>query len=186
VQHGDVQPEPGHVTDGADAGTASGDRTLTTDGPVSSTETVLSPDIPNLASMLRAAGYEAQYRGKWHLSKGPTGGYDVSPEDLAAYGFEGWVAPDAGEDTRPPNFGGGRADHDTAYIEQAVAFLLERAANDDHRPFCLVVALVNPHCSPSRASGPTTTPATGWTATSGCLRVSTRTSPPTSSQRPTR
>jgi arylsulfatase A-like enzyme len=119
--------------------------TLTADGPVSGTETELSREIPNLASMLRAAGYEVQYRGKWHLSKGPTGGYDATPDDLAAYGFEGWVAPDAGGDTRPPNFGGGRADHDAAYIEQAVAFLHEHAASDARRPFCLVVSLVNPH-----------------------------------------
>jgi arylsulfatase A-like enzyme len=119
--------------------------TLTADGPFSRTETELSRNIPNLASMLGAGGYEVQYRGKWHLSKGPTGGYDATPEDLAAYGFEGWVAPDAGGDTSPPHFGGGRADHDAAYIEQAVAFLHERAASDAQRPFCLVVSLVNPH-----------------------------------------
>jgi arylsulfatase A-like enzyme len=119
--------------------------TLTADGPVSRTETELGRDIPNLASMLRAGGYEVQYRGKWHLSKGPTGGYDARPEDLAAYGFDGWEAPDAGGDTTPPHFGGGRADHDAAYVEQAVAFLHERAAVDVDRPFCLVVSLVNPH-----------------------------------------
>jgi arylsulfatase A-like enzyme len=119
--------------------------TLTADGPVSCTELELGRDIPNLASMLRAGGYDVQYRGKWHLSKGPTGGYDATAEDLAAYGFYGWVAPDAGGDTRPPNFGGGRADHDAAYIEQAVAFLRERAAHTAGRPFCLVVSLVNPH-----------------------------------------
>ena len=44
--------------------------TLTADGPFSATETVLSPELPNLASMLRAAGYDVQYRGKWHLSRG--------------------------------------------------------------------------------------------------------------------
>jgi choline-sulfatase len=119
--------------------------TLTTDGPVSSSETELSREIPNLASMLRGAGYEVQYRGKWHLSKGPTGGFDATPEDLAAYGFDGWVAPDAGGNTGPPNFGGGRADHDAAYVEQAASFLRERAAQDGQGPFCLVVSLVNPH-----------------------------------------
>jgi arylsulfatase A-like enzyme len=119
--------------------------TLTADGPVSRTERELDREIPNLASMFHAAGYDVQYRGKWHLSKGATGGYDATPEDLAGYGFEGWVAPDAGGDTRPPNFGGGRANHDAAYIEQAVAFLRERAAHTDARPFCLVISLVNPH-----------------------------------------
>jgi arylsulfatase A-like enzyme len=119
--------------------------TLTADGPVSCTETELSRDIPNLASMLRAAGYDVHYRGKWHLSKGPAGGFDATADDLAAYGFDGWVPPDAGGDTRPPNFGGGRADHDAAYIGQAVSFLHERAARTDARPFCLVLSLVNPH-----------------------------------------
>jgi arylsulfatase A-like enzyme len=50
-----------------------------------------------------------------------------------------------GGDARPPNFGGGRADHDAAYIEQAVAFLRERAVDTDREPFCLVISLVNPH-----------------------------------------
>jgi len=68
--------------------------TLTDDGPFSSTETELSPALPNLASMLRDGGYEVQYRGKWHLSKGPAGSFDVTAEAIAGYGFEGWLAPD--------------------------------------------------------------------------------------------
>lgn len=119
--------------------------TLTGDGPVSCTETELGRDIPNLATMLRAGGYEVHLRGKWHLSKGPGGAFDASPEDLAAFGFDGWVRPDAGGDVRPESFGGGRADHDARYIEQAVAFLRERAERGGERPFCLVVSLVNPH-----------------------------------------
>lgn len=120
--------------------------TLTGDGPVSCTETELSREIPNLATMMRAAGYDVHYRGKWHLSKAPDGGaFDATPEDLAAYGFDGWVAPDAGGDVRPESFGGGRADHDARYIEQALAFLRERAERPGERPFCLVISLVNPH-----------------------------------------
>jgi choline-sulfatase len=120
--------------------------TLTDDGPVSATETVLSPQLPNLASMLRAGGYDVHYRGKWHLSKGSDGGLDdVTAQEIAAYGFEGWVPPDAGGDTRPENFGGGRADHDAGYIAQAVEFLRGRAMSERAAPFCLVVSLVNPH-----------------------------------------
>ena len=48
------------------------------------------------------------YRGKWHLSKGVDGAFDATADDLAAYGFDAWVPPDAGGDTHPPNFGGGR------------------------------------------------------------------------------
>src|SRR3954452_25516384 len=69
--------------------------TLTDDGPFSTTETVLSPQLPNLASMLRAGGYDVHYRGKWHLSNGRPGGYDATAKDLAACGFDGWVTPDA-------------------------------------------------------------------------------------------
>lgn len=119
--------------------------TLTEDGPVSATERVLDPRIPNLATMLREGGYDVHWRGKWHLCKGPGGGSDVIADDVAAYGFDGWVGPDAGGDTRPEGFGAGRAGHDAAYIEQAVEFLTERAAVVDAPPFCLVVSLVNPH-----------------------------------------
>src|SRR5271167_2033875 len=38
--------------------------TLTANGPVSATERELSPDIPNIATMLGAAGYDVHYRGK--------------------------------------------------------------------------------------------------------------------------
>jgi choline-sulfatase len=37
--------------------------TLTADGPVSCTETELSRDIPNLATVLRAGGYDVHSRG---------------------------------------------------------------------------------------------------------------------------
>jgi arylsulfatase A-like enzyme len=120
--------------------------TLTGDGPFSCTERELSRDLPNLATMLRAGGYDVHYRGKWHLSKGIDGAFDATADDLAAYGFDGWVPPDAGGDTHPPNFGGGRADHDARYIEQALSFLHERATRaGGSPPFCLVVSLVNPH-----------------------------------------
>lgn len=39
----------------------------------------LSPELPNLASVLRAAGYRTGYFGKWHLGAGP---------DLTPHGFE--------------------------------------------------------------------------------------------------
>ncbi len=119
--------------------------TLTDDGPFSATERILDPALPNLGTMLRDGGYDVHWRGKWHLSKGPEGGGRLTAEELAAYGFEGWTPPDAGGDTRSENFGGGRAAHDTAYLEQALEFLRARADSDSERPFCLVVSLVNPH-----------------------------------------
>jgi arylsulfatase A-like enzyme len=97
--------------------------------------------------MLIDAGYDAQYRGKWHLSKGADGGKPDASE-IALYGFKGWRAPDAGEDTAPENFGGGFANHDKAYVQQAIEYLRQvksRRAKGDHQPYCLVLSLVNPH-----------------------------------------
>ena len=96
--------------------------------------------------MLRAGGYDVHYRGKWHLSKGPKGGFGVTAEQVAAYGFDGWIAPDGGGDQLPESFGGGRADHDAPYIAQALEFLQERArAAPGAPPFFLVLSLINPH-----------------------------------------
>jgi choline-sulfatase len=116
--------------------------TLTWGGVWSPTENVLDPTLPNLAKMLRAVGYRVHYRGKWHLSKGGSGESSLYGADVAIYGFEGWIPPDAGEDTKTVNFGGGYANHDARYVEEGVEFL-RRA--DPERPFCLVLSLVNPH-----------------------------------------
>ncbi|MCG8530867.1 MAG: sulfatase-like hydrolase/transferase, partial [Desulfovibrionales bacterium] len=116
-------------------------RTLTYGGDMSPSETTLDPTIPNLATWLSGEGYNVQYRGKWHMSKGATT-EDPSPAEIATYGFMGWVAPDAGEDTKPENFGGGFANHDEMYIAQAVKFLREQKANPSKQPFCLIVSLV--------------------------------------------
>jgi arylsulfatase A-like enzyme len=119
--------------------------TLTQGGAFSATETVLDPRLPNLATMLRAGGYDVHYRGKWHLSKGPDGGEDVRPEDVAAYGFDGWIGPDAGGDTRTTSFGAGRADHDARYLEQSLELLDELSSTPQEKPWALVISLINPH-----------------------------------------
>jgi choline-sulfatase len=116
--------------------------TLTWGGLYSPTEPVLDPTLPNLAHMLRAGGYRVHYRGKWHMSKGATGESSLYGADVGIYGFEGWLPPDSGEDAKTINFGGGYANHDARYIEEAVAFLRRAEAR---QPFCLVLSLVNPH-----------------------------------------
>jgi choline-sulfatase len=116
--------------------------TLTWGGLWSPTENTLDPTVTNLATLLRPAGYRVHYRGKWHLSKGASGESSLYGADVAIYGFEGWLPPDAGEDIKTINFGGGFANHDARYVEEAVAFL-RRA--DPEQPFCLVLSLVNPH-----------------------------------------
>jgi arylsulfatase A-like enzyme len=127
----------------------------------SDAETVLDPSTPNLATALwNGAGYEVHYRGKWHLSKGSGDTENgLLGEDLAIYGFRGWLPPDAGEDTKIENLGGGFANHDARYAEQAAEFL--RGAAELDRPFCLVASLVNPH---DVLTYPNTYQAGGYTA----------------------
>lgn len=122
-------------------------QTLTYGGDYSPAEVVLNNTLPNLARMLIGNGYDVQYRGKWHLSKGE-GENGLTASDVAMYGFKGWQAPDAGEDTKPENFGGGFANHDKAYVQQSIEFLEQarrRRSHGDHQPYCLVISLVNPH-----------------------------------------
>ncbi len=120
--------------------------TLTEEFGQSETEFHLDPRLPNLATLLKSAGYDVVYKGKWHLSKGVTDGNgDYHPDNLARYGFDGWVPPDAGQDTKEANYGGGTADHDSDYLEQALDYLQYRIDNPGGNPFCLVISLVNPH-----------------------------------------
>ena len=126
-------------------------QTLTTGGTYSNAEQTLNPQTPNIARLLEPLGYDCQYRGKWHVSKGNNTGDpygDVTSEDIALFGFKGWVGPDAGEDAKPENFGGGFANHDQMYIRQALEYLKEvkeRRSKGDYQPYCLVISLVNPH-----------------------------------------
>jgi choline-sulfatase len=119
--------------------------TLTSGGTLSAGEPQLAPTFQNMAHVLGSAGYNVQYRGKWHLSKGAGGGKPTA-EDVAAYGFAGWLPPDAGEDTAVENFGGGQANNDAAYAAQAAEFLATQTPADTaQQPFALVVSFVNPH-----------------------------------------
>lgn len=117
--------------------------TLTPPGTTNDDQHDLPLSIQNMARLLKSAGYDVQYCGKWHMSKGANDGA-VTAADVAAYGFDGWVAPDAGGDIDPESFGGGCADNDQPYIDQAVAFL-NNAHAGDAQPWALIVSLVNPH-----------------------------------------
>jgi choline-sulfatase len=123
-------------------------------GPKSGNEPELQPDTPNLAQMLRRAGYEVAYKGKWHLTH-PSGTGSLlggwAPSDAERlrreYGFADWEPPDAGENAKAEHFGAGNAGPlgegwDEVYTKQAERWL-ERP--DLPEPFCLVVSLVNPH-----------------------------------------
>lgn len=134
--------------------------TLTFGTNYSDTEQVLARNIPNLATVLRDAGYDVVYKGKWHLSK-PLSDPQTEeearqawrPRDVGIYGFDRWEPPDAGENQDLDQFGGGTANNDERFMtgrtgngreQEGVLDYLRHVARPDH-PFCLVVSLVNPH-----------------------------------------
>jgi choline-sulfatase len=123
-------------------------------GSSSGGEAELSPSTPNLARLMRDRGYNVVYKGKWHLTH-PLGGEGSllggwSERDSARierdYGFAEWEAPDAGENAKATNFGGGIAGEgegwDEVYTRQVESWLGQQQLPE---PFCLVVSLVNPH-----------------------------------------
>ena len=114
-----------------------------TPGPTA--QTTLQPGLKNIGRMLADAGYDVQYRGKWHISKDPTGTLAVqSPGDLERYGFGGWIPPEAGTDQAAAVFGGGDTNYDAQYASQAAEFL-KSADPKSKRPFALFVCFANPH-----------------------------------------
>lgn len=121
------------------------EQTLQTGDENSLNQPTLHPGTQNMANMLASAGYDVQYRGKWHISKDPSGTLDIqSQSDLARYGFQGWHPPDGGQDQKPAHFGGGDTDYDAQYAAQAAEFL-RSAKPGSSRPFALFVCLINPH-----------------------------------------
>ncbi len=125
----------------------------------------LSPDIPNLATVISAAGYAVPYKGKWHCNKAaanvdvwateppctPDEGW--VPEDVTKYGFQRWNPQDAGANQDICQAGGGSVDNDDRYMhddgdmalgqEGVIAYLTGPAAKE--APFFLTVSIVNPH-----------------------------------------
>lgn len=83
---------------------------------------------PNLATMLRAAGYDVVWKGKWHLSA-PLNGEYWTEEDIEhlerSYGMKGWNPPDAGnlagatsatDYVSLATLGGGHPNNDGRYV----------------------------------------------------------------------
>jgi len=104
--------------------------------------------LPNMGNIFANAGYDVQYRGKWHLSKAPNSPEDpnaLMASDVAMFGFKGWIPPDAGEDAAPEHFGGGWPNQDARYIAEAKEWLSARKESGDEQPFLMVLSLVNPH-----------------------------------------
>ncbi|HEY0391607.1 MAG TPA: sulfatase-like hydrolase/transferase [Solirubrobacterales bacterium] len=112
----------------------------------------LPVELKNLATVMKAAGYNVVYKGKWHCSK-PAKKEDAVPADLEKYGFQRWNPPDAGANQSVPEAGGGFIDNDGRFIDQvgtvadgtegALQYLGSSAAQQ--QPFFMVISVVNPH-----------------------------------------
>ena len=175
AQHGAVEVleydnsgRPDAVPDGASAGATLQASTLLVK---ERRQRALSSQLQNMAKILRTAGYHVVYKGKWHLTKPLQ--YSLSLDqkywtevDVAnlaeRYGFHGWTMPDAGDNLKVANMGGGRINNDGRFVDgsgQAAKYgnsiprdRLERESAlhflktyDGEAPFCLIVSLVNPH-----------------------------------------
>ena len=75
-------------------------------------EPELSPETQSIAHVLRAAGYHVALKGKWHLTKPVDGEWGRADTDRLEreFGFADWDPPDAGENAKAENFGGGIAE----------------------------------------------------------------------------
>lgn len=127
--------------------------TLELDMPADQYPQVEMPlDFANPATVMKAAGYNVVYKGKWHLNK-PANGSTWVPEDVNQYGFTRWNPQDAGANQDIPEAGGGSVDNDGRFMnddgsveageEGALAYLRSVAAQQ--QPFFMVISLVNPH-----------------------------------------
>jgi len=115
-------------------------------------ELPLPATMPNLATMMKAAGYNPVYKGKWHCAKPEEKEHDT-PADLERYGFLRWNPPDAGANQSVPQAAGGYVDNDGRFVdskgevsagaEGTLEYLSSAAAQQ--QPFFLVISLVNPH-----------------------------------------
>ena len=119
-------------------------------------------DLPNIGTVMSAAGYNVVYKGKWHCSKPADPGGNWVPSDLSKYGFARWNPQDAGANQDPSEGGGaptvdwsteeggnndGRFMNDDGDFEagkEGVLAYLNFVARGQ-QPFFLIISLVNPH-----------------------------------------
>lgn len=105
-----------------------------------SRQPVLNPAYPTFGKLLRSAGYQTPYTGKWHAS--------VPQQDkggLENYGFDFFIYYDPTGDNLQGTYGDEiRGYHNDSYSAgQGVDWLLNKRPTD--QPWCLTVSLINPH-----------------------------------------
>jgi arylsulfatase A-like enzyme len=137
--------------------------------PVQRRLPILPSRLPNLATVMAAAGYHVELKGKFHLTRPVVFNHEMkrhywSAADTAhvaeRYGFHGWNPPDMSDPQSLSDLGGGAINNDGRFVDgngtaaghpgsydvmhrqSAVHFL---NTYDGDKPFCLIVALVNPH-----------------------------------------
>jgi arylsulfatase A-like enzyme len=113
------------------------------DGPTTTPpahQPVLNPAFPTWGKLLRTAGYQTPYIGKWHVSI-PS----QSPGTLDPYGFDFMSYYDPTGDNLQGTYGDEtQGFHNDAYCaSQAVDWLTQTTL--PAQPWCLTVSLVNPH-----------------------------------------
>ena len=130
---------------------------------------ILPSHLPNLGTVMAAAGYHVVLKGKFHLSRPVQYNQEMkrfywSEADIAhlaeRYGFNGWNPPDMSDPQSLTDLGGGAINNDGRFVDgsgtaagkvrpsdelyrqSAVHFL---NTYDGDKPFFLIVGLVNPH-----------------------------------------
>ncbi|NJL55139.1 sulfatase-like hydrolase/transferase [bacterium] len=129
----------------------------------------LSPDIPNIATVMAEAGYHVVLKGKFHLSRPVCWNTEEqrhywSDADVSfvaeRYGFHEWNPPDMSDPMGLSDFGGGDINNDGRFVDgtgtaaghhmpedeqfrQSAVHFLNSYEGD--KPFCLILGLVNPH-----------------------------------------
>ena len=117
----------------------------------------LQKEFPTYGKLLRKAGYDTPYIGKWHLADCPnpeTATREELDTYLDEYGFKGYTIPDplglagAGvgeydyQNVNPPIL---HQFSDSEIAGQALTWLRARADSGSKKPFCLSVNFINPH-----------------------------------------
>ncbi len=106
---------------------------------------LLDPDVPNLASVLRDAGYETAHYGKWHMSGAWNGASEPDVPDAGDYGFDHWACNAMqGDPLFREDLGEEKCQHvsSEAIVNRSIEFLESR---DTTKPFLLNVWLMDPH-----------------------------------------